>query len=118
MYDTYLRRISILNEHCDSINRDHREIIKAWYGTMFIVNDKYKQAELGHLKRFIANKLKDSFWKDNLDLIITGTPEHIIKEIERYISIGVSYFIIHFVDLPSRRSLRLFARQIMPHFLN
>jgi len=117
-YDTYLRRISILNEHCDSINRDHREVIKAWHGIMFIVNDTYEQAEIGHSKRFIANKLKDSFWKDNLDLVFTGTSEHIIKEIERYISIGVSYFIIHFVDLPSPRSLRLFARQVMPHFLN
>jgi alkanesulfonate monooxygenase SsuD/methylene tetrahydromethanopterin reductase-like flavin-dependent oxidoreductase (luciferase family) len=117
-YDTYVRKISILNEQCDSINKDHREVIKAWHGIMFIADDTYEQAEIGQSNRFIANKLTGSFWKNNLDLVISGTPEYIIKEIERYIGIGVSYFIIHFVDLPSPRSLRLFARHVMPHFLN
>ena len=42
-YDTYVRKISILNEHCSSINRDYREVIKAWHGVMFIANDTYEQ---------------------------------------------------------------------------
>ena len=117
-YDTYVRKISILNEHCSSINRDYREVIKAWHGVMFIANDAYEQVEIGQSKGNIVNKVTESFWKNNLDLVITGTPEYIIKEIEKYISIGVSSFIIHFVDLPSLRSLRLFAKQVMPQFLN
>jgi alkanesulfonate monooxygenase SsuD/methylene tetrahydromethanopterin reductase-like flavin-dependent oxidoreductase (luciferase family) len=119
-YDTYVKKISALNEQCDSINRNHREIIKVWHGIMFIVDDTDEQVEIGQSKKFITitNKLADSFWKNNLDLIITGTPEYMIKEIERYIAKGVSYFIIHFVDLPSPRSLRLFARHVMPHFLS
>ena len=117
-YDTYVRKISILNEHCSSINRDYREVIKAWHGVMFIANDEYEQMEIGQSKGNIVNKVTESFWKNNLDLVITGTPEYIIKEIEKYIGIGVSSFIIHFVDLPSLRSLRLFAKHVMPQFLN
>lgn len=93
MYVRYLYEENI-HTKCGSINRDHREVIKAWHGIMFIANDTYEQAEIGHSKRLIANMPTDSFWKDNLDLVITGTPEDIIKEIERYIDIGVSYFII------------------------
>ena len=85
---------------------------------MFIANDTYEQVEIGQSKRNIVNKVTEGFWKNNLDLVITGTPEYIIKEIEKYISKGVSSFIIHFVDLPSLRSLRLFAKHVMPQFLN
>lgn len=117
-YDSYAKKISILNEHCGSINRDQREVIKAWHGIMFITNNAHEQVEIGQSKRFNANKLTCSLWKNNLDLVITGTPKYIIKEIERYIGLGVTYFIIHFIDLPSPRSLRLFARHVIPHFLN
>jgi alkanesulfonate monooxygenase SsuD/methylene tetrahydromethanopterin reductase-like flavin-dependent oxidoreductase (luciferase family) len=119
-YNTYVRKASILNEYCGSINRDGEggEVIKAWHGIIYITDDAYEQVEIGQPKRFFANKLTNSFWKNNLDLVITGTPEYIIKEMKRYIDIGVDYFIIHFIDLPSPRSLRLFAKYIMPHFLS
>lgn len=115
-YDTYIRKVSILNDLSGSINRDCGEIIKAWHGIICITDDE--QVEIEQSKRFIVDELIGSSWKDNLDLVITGTPEHIIKEIKRYIDIGVSHIIIHFVDLPSLRSLRLFAKYVMPHFMN
>jgi alkanesulfonate monooxygenase SsuD/methylene tetrahydromethanopterin reductase-like flavin-dependent oxidoreductase (luciferase family) len=54
----------------------------------------------------------------NLDLVVAGTYESIIKEIEKYRDIGVSYFIIHFTDLPSLTSLKLFGKYVIPHFLH
>jgi hypothetical protein len=44
------------------------------------------------------------------------TPEKILKEISKYIDIGVRYFIIHFPGLPDIRSLDLFAKHIVQHY--
>jgi hypothetical protein len=44
------------------------------------------------------------------------TPEKILKEISKYIDIGVRYFIIHFPGLPDIRSLDLFAKHITQHY--
>ena len=41
-FDTYVRKISILNKYYDSINRDHREVINAWHGIKFIANEPRK----------------------------------------------------------------------------
>ena len=57
-------------------------------------------------------------WKKNPDLVIAGTANSIIREIGRYVKLGVNYFTIHFADLPDIRSLDLFARYVIPHFRN
>ena len=66
----------------------------------------------------IDNKLVNNRWMKNSDLVVTGTYKNIIKEIERYMDIGVSYFIIHFADLPNLTSLKLFGKYVIPHFLH
>lgn len=109
-YDEYLSKLSILKDCCKVVGRDHEKIVKAWH-TIIMLGQNDNEVKV------IKDKAS-SIWKKNPNVAIVGTPEDIIKKIERYIGIGVSYFIIHFVDLPSPRSLRLFARHVMPHFLN
>jgi hypothetical protein len=55
-------------------------------------------------------------WNKNPDLVISGTANNIIREINRYKNIGVNYFTIHFPDLPDLRSLDSFARYVIPQF--
>ena len=109
-YDEYLSKLSILKDCCKVVGRDHEKIVKAWH-TIIMLGQNDNEVKV------IKDKAS-SIWKKNLNVAIVGTPEDIIKKIERYIDIGVSYFIIHFVDLPSPRSLRLFAKHVMPYFLN
>ena len=116
-YDTYMQKISILDRYCETVNRNHKDVIKAWHGIMLLVEDNEKE-DGQSVKKILNNELTDNFWKNNLHLVIAGTSENIIKEIERYIDIGVSYFIIHFADLPNLRSLRLFAKHVIPYFSN
>jgi len=51
-------------------------------------------------------------------LVIVGTPETILREIKRYVNIGVTYFTLCFPDLPDTRSLQLFAEHIIHNFGN
>ena len=93
-----------------------KDIIKAWHGIMLLI--KGNEIKYGEsIKNVIDNKLVNDRLK-NLDLVVTGTYENIIKEIERYMDIGVSYFIIHFADLPNLTSLKLFGKYVIPHFLH
>jgi hypothetical protein len=52
------------------------------------------------------------------ELVIAGTPEMILREINKYVGIGVTYFTIYFPDLPNMISLQLFAKNIMRYFRN
>lgn len=116
-YEMYKQKILLLNRYCDMVKRDQKDIIKAWHGVMLIIEGnetKYGES----IKNVIDNKLVNDRWMKNLDLVVTGTCESIIKEIERYVDIGVSYFIIHFADLPNLTSLKLFGKYVIPHFLH
>jgi hypothetical protein len=52
---------------------------------------------------------KKMIWKDS-ELVIAGTPDTILREINKYVGIGVIYFTIYFPDLPNIMSLELFAK--------
>jgi hypothetical protein len=85
---------------------------------MLVIDDK--KGDNDQLK-LLKNKMEDDtstndVWKKNPNLVISGMYDKLVKEIRRYVDIGVSYFTIHLPDLPSRRSLELFAENIIPHF--
>lgn len=109
-YKEYLEKLSYL-EHCCMINnRNYEDVIKGWQGVILL--SKYKD-ELKN--KMTKNVLTEEVWKSS-DLLITGTPEKILKEISMYIDIGVRCFIIHFPDLPDIKSLDLFAKHIIQHY--
>lgn len=85
-------------------------MVKGWQGVMLLGKD---EEEL----RSKMDILVKGVWESS-GLVIAGTPEKILKEIERYASIGVNYFTIYYPDVPDLRSLQLFAEHIIPHFRN
>jgi alkanesulfonate monooxygenase SsuD/methylene tetrahydromethanopterin reductase-like flavin-dependent oxidoreductase (luciferase family) len=109
-YDKYLSKISILRDCCRAVGRDFDRITKAWHAIML----------LGHNdNELIMLKNRAGIWKRNSKVAIVGTPDDIIKDIQRYMVIGgVRYFTIHFSDLPDLRSLNLFAESVIPYFKN
>lgn len=109
-YGEFLDKISILKDHCDSIGRNYEDIIKAWHGVMLLSNENVTEGEL--INRILINAV----WKKNLDSFIIGSPQKIIKEICRYMDLGVDYFVIHFPDLPNTQSLELFAKYVIEYF--
>ena len=114
-YDEYAERLSVLKNYFHSNNtvlgsRNYDDIIKAWHGILILGLD---ETELRNRNINISDK--KGIRKDS-KLVIAGTPKTILREIKRYLNIGVTYFTVCFPDLPNSRSLQLFAEHIIRHF--
>lgn len=115
-YARYVDKISVLKNYCNNNksdnNRSCRNIIKAWHGVIFLGSN---EDELKNRKEMMLDK--KMIWKES-ELVIAGTPDTILREIKKYVDIGVTYFTIYFPDLPDMTSLQLFAKNIIPYFRN
>ncbi|MFZ0326660.1 MAG: LLM class flavin-dependent oxidoreductase [Nitrososphaeraceae archaeon] len=125
-YEEYLSKLSILRNCCNTVGRNYENIIKALHTVILLVESDDEIASLKN-KIYDDNTLSTNsssssdgsgVWKKNPDLVIAGTANSIIREISRYVKLGVNYFTIHFADVPDIRSLNLFARYVIPHFRN
>lgn len=47
---------------------------------------------------------------------LIGTPAHIVRRLAEYTDLGVTHFMLWFMDFPGLDGVRLFAREVMPHF--
>lgn len=47
---------------------------------------------------------------------LIGTPPAVIRRLTEYIDLGVTHFMLWFMDFPSMDGVRLFARAVLPHF--
>jgi len=105
----YQHKLEVLRRHCKLVGRDFDEIVKTWNGDVIIVDNK------SDLRSKIEKyKPIDIPLKEYLDQNIVGTPHMCIKKLERYIDVGVTYFI------PSLRTMRddlqIFSEQVMKTF--
>jgi hypothetical protein len=53
---------------------------------------------------------------DAVDDWLVGTPADVSAQIEVYRGLGVSHFMLWFIDYPSMNGPRLFAEQVLPTF--
>jgi alkanesulfonate monooxygenase SsuD/methylene tetrahydromethanopterin reductase-like flavin-dependent oxidoreductase (luciferase family) len=114
-YDEYAEKLSVLMNYCHNNNltgsRNYDDIIKGWHGILFLGID---ETELRSRNMNISYE----GIKNDSKLVFAGTPKTILREIKRYLNIGVTYFTVCFPDLPDTRSLQLFAEHIIHHFRN
>jgi alkanesulfonate monooxygenase SsuD/methylene tetrahydromethanopterin reductase-like flavin-dependent oxidoreductase (luciferase family) len=47
---------------------------------------------------------------------LIGTPDEIVRRVGDYVDLGVTHFMLWFMDFPSFDGIRLFAREVMPRF--
>ena len=116
-YDEYAEKLSVLKNYCRSNNtvlgsRNYDDIIKAWHSILILGLD---ETELRNKNINISDKI--GIRRDS-KLVLAGTPKTILREIKKYLNIGVTYFTICFPDLPDTRSLQLFAEYIIRRFRN
>jgi alkanesulfonate monooxygenase SsuD/methylene tetrahydromethanopterin reductase-like flavin-dependent oxidoreductase (luciferase family) len=51
-----------------------------------------------------------------IDDWLVGTPEDVSSQLRAYTALGITHFMLWFLDFPSLDGLRLFAEQVMPAF--
>ncbi|HLZ27574.1 MAG TPA: LLM class flavin-dependent oxidoreductase [Chloroflexota bacterium] len=45
---------------------------------------------------------------------LVGTPEDVVRQIRAYVGLGISHFMLWFLDFPSLAGMRLFAERVIP----
>ncbi|MFA5364341.1 MAG: TIGR03560 family F420-dependent LLM class oxidoreductase [Candidatus Bathyarchaeia archaeon] len=109
----YLHKLQVLTKHCNDVGRDVDEIEKScWpFGQIFLGKNK------NELNKLVPNWLpKGVELKEFMQTNFVGTPEDCIKQIQEYVDVGVTYFMLYFGDFPSLRGLKLFAQTVLPNF--
>jgi F420-dependent oxidoreductase-like protein len=104
--ELYKHKLEVLEGHCKAVGRDFREIEKSCWlgGQMFLLPS---QEEVDEKVRQL--KPKNVSMEDFKKFNFVVTPDDCKQEIRRYASLGVTYFMLFFGDLPDLSSLRLFS---------
>ncbi|NJN81259.1 MAG: LLM class flavin-dependent oxidoreductase [Caldilineaceae bacterium] len=128
-YDALKERLAALASACQAAGRNIDEIERTLEIQILVVNE---QAELRtalqgmadldpsqpiqeELRAFLSGESDDlpsaikSTW-------LIGTADEVSTQIERYVDLGISHFLLWFVDAPSPGGLELFAESVMPRF--
>ena len=107
--ELFRRKLGVLEKSCETIGRDFGEIEKScWPGGQVILakNDKELQEKIDP-KNVLGLSLEE-FKQVNL----TGTPAQIVEQLQVYVALGVTYFMLYFSDLPQVDGLKLFAESV------
>ena len=104
-------KISLLKEYCNSIGRDYKEIQYSIVLPCIIKNTDKEVNEV-----LVQYKRKDKTLEQYLEYLVggvtVGTPEKVLQGIKKYMDIGVTHFILHFIGL-DETTLRLFDAKII-----
>jgi F420-dependent oxidoreductase-like protein len=106
--ETVKRKLSILNEHCKSVGRDYDSILKTKLGFIVIDNDKEM---IDKRIRQIISKVRPEEWVR--ELLIYGTPEEVLKQIELLEEAGIQYVIVDLEPYRELEALEIFENSVM-----
>jgi len=111
------RKLQRLEEECLSTGRDYSKIVKS-LETQVIIAKNHAGLD-GLLKQIRAHNPKATFYGDVTGLkerYLFGTPEECTERINEYVKLGITRFILWFVDFPSNEGIGLFADRVLPKF--
>ena len=108
--EAYKQKLAFLAKQCKGVGRNFSEIEKScWPGGQVVIAQN--QRELG--EKISQRKSPNVSVADFRKTTLTGTPEECIEQLQVYVDLGVTYFMLYFADLPSLDGLRLFAQNVM-----
>ncbi len=106
----YKRKLKVLEKHCETVGRKVSEIEKSCWpaGQIFIGEDRKELKE--RVMQWVPKGVSlEEFMRTNF----VGTPEDCIKQLQQYMNLGVTQFMLFFGDLPDLKGLRLFAEKVV-----
>ena len=108
--EQYKHKLDVLENHCAAVGRNFGEIEKACWpaGQVFIGEDRNELE-----KRIILLVPNGASLEDFMRTNFVGTPEDCLNQIQEYVNLGVTHFMLFFGDLPDLMGLRLFAEKVV-----
>lgn len=107
-------KIEMLKTQCKKINRNFEEIENSVLLRVLVGKDKDDIKQIAtQLKK--KNESISEFIIRSKDSIALGTPDEVIEYLQKYVNIGISYFIVNFIGLSnSLEMLSLFSKKVRP----
>jgi alkanesulfonate monooxygenase SsuD/methylene tetrahydromethanopterin reductase-like flavin-dependent oxidoreductase (luciferase family) len=98
-------RLDVLREHCRAVGRNYDEIVKTYSCDSFAVAPTREAAQ---------QMIDSSFFERYFQ--IAGTPDTVAQRLQEFVDLGITHFILRFVDFPSTSGAELFLKEVMPRF--
>lgn len=107
--EQYKHKLQVLEKHCKAIGRDFRKIEKScWPAGQIIIAPNHKELEIKVQRLKPKNITREDFDKENL----VGTPDECTAELQPYVDLGVTHFMMYFAESEDTSSLKLFAETV------
>jgi F420-dependent oxidoreductase-like protein len=108
--ELYKHKLDVLESHCKAVGRDLHEIEKScWLSGQIFIAQNRKELDEKVLQWKPKNVSLEEFKKYSL----IATPDECRQKIRQYASLGVTYFMLFFGDLPNVGGVRLFAEKVV-----
>lgn len=124
------QRLAALKDTCHRIGRNYDEIEKSLETQILIVPDQAAlrqqlQAMIAlapgnepldaDLQPFLAGR-SEHLPPKLAEQWLVGTPDQIVQQVQAYLNLGITHFMLWFMDAPAEGGMRLFADTVMPRF--
>jgi len=115
----FAHKLDVLKDHCSRVGRDYDEIEKSWMGRAMVGTDPQqlrnrlkKLYGIGRL-RIRPSQPFDNWLENVVERGLVGSPSQCLAKIHEYANLGVTYFMICFLDAPSTDNMALFSENVM-----
>lgn len=98
-------RLDTLRQHCLAVGRDYNSIGITYSNDCVALAPTHAEAE----------RMKDASFFGRYSHM-TGTPDDVAAQIQPLVDLGVTHFILRFVDFPRTEGVQLFMKEVMPRF--
>ncbi len=131
-WDELERRLAVLNAACHRARRDDASIEKSLELQVLIARDQSCLSQTlrdigfgvekpwgGSGRSPLIGKESDMSVPDtagDLQQGIFGTPDQVRRQLHRLVEMGISHFLLWFLDVPGEEGMRLFMEQVAPAF--
>jgi alkanesulfonate monooxygenase SsuD/methylene tetrahydromethanopterin reductase-like flavin-dependent oxidoreductase (luciferase family) len=99
-------RLETLREHCVAVGRNYDDIVKTFACDNVAVARTSAEAETMRQASFFGKGLP-----------FAGTPDEVAATIQKYVDLGITHFILRWVDFPRTDGAKLFLKEVMPRFI-
>ncbi|KON27736.1 hypothetical protein AC480_04395 [miscellaneous Crenarchaeota group archaeon SMTZ1-55] len=115
----FAHKLAVLKGHCFRVGRDYEAIEKSWMGRALVDADPHRLRtrlktlhQSGRLRITPPQPFED-WLKTSVERGLIGSPSECVAKIREYAELGVTYFMICFLDAPSTENVQLFAETVM-----
>jgi alkanesulfonate monooxygenase SsuD/methylene tetrahydromethanopterin reductase-like flavin-dependent oxidoreductase (luciferase family) len=114
----YCRRVlASLRDTCRRAGRDYGAIGKSLETQVLVAESQAQVRRIEErIERLNPQRAFYRDWDSLRERYIMGDVAQVTARLQQYADLGISYFMLWFMDYPSLEGLRLFASKVIPHF--